>query len=145
MTKGRDIPLIVHVFSYISGFWSFFTQFKDTVHPSWPVTHGELRRACSVQSFVKDYMISITRLLLGLDSMPGSGFLCAVSTKTLNHGSDTNRPALILLLLLLLPLLPLPRLLLLLLLRLQLRLLKLTEMGKHTLKCVQIQNQLHPL
>lgn len=31
------------------------------------------------QSFVKDYMISITRLLLGLDSMPGSGFLCAVS------------------------------------------------------------------
>lgn len=24
-------------------------------------------------------MISITRLLLGLDSMPGSGFLCAVS------------------------------------------------------------------
>uniref|UniRef100_H3BBU5 Potassium sodium-activated channel subfamily T member 2b n=1 Tax=Latimeria chalumnae TaxID=7897 RepID=H3BBU5_LATCH len=30
------------------------------------------------QSFVKDYMISITRLLLGLDSMPGSGFLCAV-------------------------------------------------------------------
>lgn len=31
------------------------------------------------QSFVKDYMVSITRLLLGLDSMPGSGFLCAVS------------------------------------------------------------------
>uniref|UniRef100_A0A8C0GAI6 RCK N-terminal domain-containing protein n=1 Tax=Chelonoidis abingdonii TaxID=106734 RepID=A0A8C0GAI6_CHEAB len=30
------------------------------------------------QSFVKDYMISITRLLLGLDSMPGSGFLCAL-------------------------------------------------------------------
>ena len=26
-------------------------------------------------------MISITRLLLGLDSMPGSGFLCAVSTR----------------------------------------------------------------
>lgn len=34
------------------------------------------------QSFVKDYMISITRLLLGLDSMPGSGFLCAVSAIT---------------------------------------------------------------
>ncbi|XP_029441286.1 potassium channel subfamily T member 2-like [Rhinatrema bivittatum] len=30
------------------------------------------------QSFVKDYMISISRLLLGLDSMPGSGFLCAL-------------------------------------------------------------------
>ncbi|XP_059588334.1 potassium channel subfamily T member 2 isoform X1 [Alligator mississippiensis] len=30
------------------------------------------------QSFVKDYMISITRLLLGLDSLPGSGFLCAL-------------------------------------------------------------------
>lgn len=27
-------------------------------------------------------MISITRLLLGLDSMPGSGFLCAVSAIT---------------------------------------------------------------
>lgn len=31
------------------------------------------------QSFVKDYMISITRLLLGLDTTPGSGYLCAVS------------------------------------------------------------------
>uniref|UniRef100_A0A4W3K4F4 Potassium sodium-activated channel subfamily T member 2 n=1 Tax=Callorhinchus milii TaxID=7868 RepID=A0A4W3K4F4_CALMI len=30
------------------------------------------------QSFVKDYMISITRLLLGLDTTPGSGFLCAM-------------------------------------------------------------------
>ncbi|XP_042561563.1 potassium channel subfamily T member 2-like [Clupea harengus] len=31
------------------------------------------------QSFVKDYMIPITRLLLGLDSTPGSGFLCAMT------------------------------------------------------------------
>lgn len=31
------------------------------------------------QSFVKDYMILIARLLLGLDTTPGSGFLCAVS------------------------------------------------------------------
>ncbi|XP_075772296.1 potassium channel subfamily T member 2-like isoform X9 [Pelodiscus sinensis] len=30
------------------------------------------------QSFVKGYMISITRLLLGLDSTPGSGFLCVL-------------------------------------------------------------------
>ncbi|XP_012872827.1 PREDICTED: potassium channel subfamily T member 2 isoform X4 [Dipodomys ordii] len=30
------------------------------------------------QSFVKDYMISITRLLLGLDTIPGSGFLCSM-------------------------------------------------------------------
>ncbi|XP_041064144.1 potassium channel subfamily T member 2 isoform X3 [Carcharodon carcharias] len=30
------------------------------------------------QSFVKDYMISIARLLLGLDTTPGSGFLCAM-------------------------------------------------------------------
>ncbi|XP_064346738.1 potassium channel subfamily T member 1 isoform X6 [Camelus dromedarius] len=29
------------------------------------------------QSFVKDYMIPITRLLLGLDTTPGSGYLCA--------------------------------------------------------------------
>uniref|UniRef100_A0A8C6JH63 RCK N-terminal domain-containing protein n=1 Tax=Melopsittacus undulatus TaxID=13146 RepID=A0A8C6JH63_MELUD len=29
------------------------------------------------QSFVKGYMISITRLLLGLDTTPGSGFLCS--------------------------------------------------------------------
>lgn len=40
--------------------------------------------AVGPQSFVKDYMISITRLLLGLDSMPGSGFLCAVSLIRLN-------------------------------------------------------------
>lgn len=32
----------------------------------------------SPQSFVKDYMITITRLLLGLDTTPGSGYLCAV-------------------------------------------------------------------
>nr|XP_023488331.1 potassium channel subfamily T member 2 isoform X1 [Equus caballus] len=31
------------------------------------------------QSFVKDYMISITRLLLGLDTTPGSGFLCSMT------------------------------------------------------------------
>lgn len=31
------------------------------------------------QSFVKDYMILIARLLLGLDTTPGSGYLCAVS------------------------------------------------------------------
>ncbi|KTG04857.1 hypothetical protein cypCar_00010131 [Cyprinus carpio] len=30
------------------------------------------------QSFVKDYMILIARLLLGLDSTPGSGYLCAM-------------------------------------------------------------------
>uniref|UniRef100_W5K379 Potassium sodium-activated channel subfamily T member 2 n=1 Tax=Astyanax mexicanus TaxID=7994 RepID=W5K379_ASTMX len=30
------------------------------------------------QSFVKDYVIAITRLLLGLDTTPGSGFLCAM-------------------------------------------------------------------
>uniref|UniRef100_A0A8C9UBA7 Potassium sodium-activated channel subfamily T member 2 n=1 Tax=Scleropages formosus TaxID=113540 RepID=A0A8C9UBA7_SCLFO len=30
------------------------------------------------QSFVKDYMIPITRLLLGLETTPGSGFLCAM-------------------------------------------------------------------
>lgn len=32
------------------------------------------------QSFVKDYMILIARLLLGLDTTPGSGYLCAVSS-----------------------------------------------------------------
>uniref|UniRef100_A0AAY5EMQ8 RCK N-terminal domain-containing protein n=1 Tax=Electrophorus electricus TaxID=8005 RepID=A0AAY5EMQ8_ELEEL len=30
------------------------------------------------QCFVKDYMILITRLLLGLDTTPGSGYLCAM-------------------------------------------------------------------
>lgn len=30
------------------------------------------------QSFVKDYMITIARLLLGLDTTPGSGYLCMV-------------------------------------------------------------------
>ncbi|XP_076828197.1 potassium channel subfamily T member 2 [Brachyhypopomus gauderio] len=30
------------------------------------------------QSFVKDYVITITRLLLGLDTTPGSGFLCSM-------------------------------------------------------------------
>ncbi|XP_066501398.1 potassium channel subfamily T member 1 [Hoplias malabaricus] len=30
------------------------------------------------QCFVKDYMIPITRLLLGLDTTPGSGYLCAM-------------------------------------------------------------------
>ena len=38
-----------------------------------------LTAAPLLQSFVKDYMIPITRLLLGLDTTPGSGYLCAVS------------------------------------------------------------------
>uniref|UniRef100_A0AAX7T898 RCK N-terminal domain-containing protein n=1 Tax=Astatotilapia calliptera TaxID=8154 RepID=A0AAX7T898_ASTCA len=33
------------------------------------------------QSFVKDYMILIARLLLGLDTTPGSGYLCAMKVK----------------------------------------------------------------
>lgn len=35
------------------------------------------------ECFVKDYMIPIARLLLGLDTTPGSGYLCAVSS---THG-----------------------------------------------------------
>ncbi len=31
------------------------------------------------QCFVKDYMITITKLLLGLETAPKSGFLCSVS------------------------------------------------------------------
>lgn len=37
------------------------------------------------QSFVKDYMIAIIRLLLGLDTTPGSGYLCAVCGNLLLH------------------------------------------------------------
>ncbi len=37
------------------------------------------------KSFVKDYMILIARLLLGLDTTPGSGYLCAVSETEENH------------------------------------------------------------
>ncbi|KAM7387183.1 hypothetical protein PAMA_009682 [Pampus argenteus] len=48
-----------------------FMQFKVKDHYSLALSKLE-------KSFVKDYMISITRLLLGLDSMPGSGFLCAM-------------------------------------------------------------------
>lgn len=44
----------------------------------------------SPQSFVKDYMITITRLLLGLDTTPGSGYLCAVGTKAACSGGCEN-------------------------------------------------------
>ncbi|KAK0151024.1 Potassium channel subfamily T member 1 [Merluccius polli] len=36
------------------------------------------RRLASPHSFVKDYMIPIARLLLGLDTTPGSGYLCVM-------------------------------------------------------------------
>uniref|UniRef100_A0A8C3NIX4 RCK N-terminal domain-containing protein n=1 Tax=Geospiza parvula TaxID=87175 RepID=A0A8C3NIX4_GEOPR len=42
------------------------------------ITFSDSVTKISKQSFVKDYMISITRLLLGLDTTPGSGFLCSV-------------------------------------------------------------------
>lgn len=45
-----------------------------------------LTAAPSRQSFVKEYMIPITRLLLGLDTTPGSGYLCAVSDVTRQAG-----------------------------------------------------------
>lgn len=45
----------------------------------------------SGQSFVKDYMISITRLLLGLDTTPGSGYLCAVSDAAAGRGCVVGR------------------------------------------------------
>lgn len=34
------------------------------------------------QAFVKDYVITFVRLLLGIDQAPGSGFLTSVSIKT---------------------------------------------------------------
>lgn len=46
---------------------------------------------CLPQSFVKDYMITITRLLLGLDTTPGSGYLCAVGAESL--GVETIGPS----------------------------------------------------
>lgn len=53
------------------------------------------RRSASLcplpQSFVKDYMISITRLLLGLDTTPGSGYLCAVSEGGARHAGCSRR------------------------------------------------------
>lgn len=36
------------------------------------------------QAFVKDYLITFVRLLLGIDQAPGSGFLTSVSNKNLN-------------------------------------------------------------
>uniref|UniRef100_A0A8C3NDT5 RCK N-terminal domain-containing protein n=1 Tax=Geospiza parvula TaxID=87175 RepID=A0A8C3NDT5_GEOPR len=42
------------------------------------ITFSDSVTKISKQSFVKDYMISITRLLLGLDTTPGSGFLCSM-------------------------------------------------------------------
>lgn len=57
------------------------------------------RGPAAPQSFVKDYMITITRLLLGLDTTPGSGYLCAVSAgvgvgqvcATTGHGHPWGR------------------------------------------------------
>lgn len=43
------------------------------------------------KSFVKDYMIAIVRLLLGLDTTPGSGYLCAVSFKAKTAPSRTGQ------------------------------------------------------
>lgn len=52
------------------------------------------RGPAAPQSFVKDYMITITRLLLGLDTTPGSGYLCAVSIGkvTVPHGAGLAPP-----------------------------------------------------
>lgn len=46
------------------------------------------------QSFVKDYMIAIVRLLLGLDTTPGSGYLCAVSWRGSVAITSTSSPTL---------------------------------------------------
>lgn len=37
------------------------------------------------QAFVKDYVITFVRLLLGVDQAPGSGFLTSVSQLILNY------------------------------------------------------------
>ena len=37
------------------------------------------------QAFVKDYVITFVRLLLGVDQAPGSGFLTSVSFKVFIH------------------------------------------------------------
>lgn len=37
------------------------------------------------QAFVKDYVITFVRLLLGIDQAPGSGFLTSVSSRLLSN------------------------------------------------------------
>ncbi|GAB1285504.1 Potassium channel, subfamily T, member 2 [Apodemus speciosus] len=57
-----------------------FMQFraKDCYSLALSKLEKKERERGSNLSFVKDYMISITRLLLGLDTIPGSGFLCSM-------------------------------------------------------------------
>lgn len=43
------------------------------------------------QAFVKDYVITFVRLLLGVDQAPGSGFLTSVSSLTFEINSADNR------------------------------------------------------
>lgn len=42
------------------------------------------------QAFVKDYVITFVRLLLGIDQAPGSGFLTSVSNTT-KHNFEENK------------------------------------------------------
>lgn len=56
-------------------------SFSVNGHFTVTVVQRQLSRSVLWQSFVKDYMIAIARLLLGLDTTPGSGYLCAVSRK----------------------------------------------------------------
>ncbi|KAG7272783.1 hypothetical protein CRUP_017837 [Coryphaenoides rupestris] len=49
-----------------------------STHLPYQVSPGLLSTHLPYQSFVKDYMILIARLLLGLDTTPGSGYLCAM-------------------------------------------------------------------
>lgn len=42
------------------------------------------------QAFVKDYVITFVRLLLGIDQAPGSGFLTSVSTTPFFLGCNSR-------------------------------------------------------
>lgn len=81
VSKGRAALLCSVTKSSLVLFLSFlclklfiFVRCNQGCKVIWSVLHVLL-----FQSFVKDYMILIARLLLGLDTTPGSGFLCAVS------------------------------------------------------------------
>ena len=44
------------------------------------------------QAFVKDYVITFVRLLLGVDQAPGSGFLTSVCTKLIIYVIRLSSP-----------------------------------------------------
>lgn len=73
--------------------WNFIFKLSQIAYLPFPgsVFSASMLDTLLYQAFVKDYVITFVRLLLGIDQAPGSGFLTSVTTSWIDRKCHENK------------------------------------------------------